>query len=291
MRVRSLPIFVLVCSCTEQTGLRRGDGAAAGSDGRGFADASDVAPGTKDAGIEAVTDGAIPATDLPMVHADGADSTLLDSAAEGLVADAVWDRAGADDTADLRDVPALDGTAADANSGCQLVVAQMTGDTVGGMANECAWTSVTQPSAPAAAIAVTEVTEAMSFRVRVDLDPETYFHQGYVSAPSLTEVGPLSIQGMDVSGPIAGTSKGQYFFDLRWANQVAPREGMRITLTASFSFACAPAMSRTIPASAKAELILCRGSSRTLVWRGPGESCDLCVGPAGNSSTDSLADL
>jgi hypothetical protein len=118
----------------------------------------------------------------------------------------------------------------------------------------------------------------MSFRVRVDIDSELCTHHGYVSAPSLAEMGPLGTnQGMDIGERIVGEVAGQYFFDLRWANQVAPRDGMAIRLTVTFSFACSPEMSSTLSATTTVQLLLCRNETGLLVWKAPGETCETCA--------------
>jgi predicted CxxxxCH...CXXCH cytochrome family protein len=83
---------------------------------------------------------------------------------------------------------------------------------------------------------------------------------------------------MEVVGPSAGPAKRQYLFDLHWANQFAPKEGLRLTLTATFSFTCAPASSRAIAATTTAELILCRSSAGGLAWTPVGGPCDCGAG-------------
>lgn len=161
----------------------------------------------------------------------------------------------------------------------QRLVPAVKGDTAGGMADECNWGSPDDPGAPAMAIALSGPAEAMSFRIRVAIHASAYAHQGYVSEPSLT--GPLSGLGMDVRGPRPGATRGEYFFDLLWISPLAPEEGMTITLSATFSFACSPSMSLTFDATTTIELLLCREGAGRLAWRGPGQTCD--TGEAGLS--------
>jgi hypothetical protein len=296
MRIRLLPILVLACSCSGKTSLGPGADDAAASDAQPGADArgDDVAPPQKDAEVDATADSwkgsdlAGLAGDLPGRDLGGKDSGSTDRAVDAAVGDLVGDHVDRDGPGAGRgDVATVDGGGEEAGPPCQVVVPAQKGDTVGWMASQCGWTSPQDPGAPVAGIALPGTAEAMSFRLRVDIDPEAYAHEGYVSAPSLAEVGPLSGQGMEVLGPSAGVGQGQYFFDLRWANEVAPREGLRITLTASVSFACSPAMSRTIPATTTAELVLCRSSSGGIVWRAPGETCDTCdAGSPVDAGTD-----
>jgi hypothetical protein len=259
MRIHLSVVLVFLLSCSEKTSLpSAADDAAArdappGQDVRG----DDLAQPPKDAGDDGARD-----------QADG-DAPAIGSS----------------------DVAAVDGPGGEVGPRCGAILPGLMGDSVDWMAGQCGWMSPADPIAPAAGLSLADVADAMSFRVRVDIDPEAYVHQGYVSAPALAEVGPLSGQGMEVLGPSAGTGPGQYVFDLRWANQVAPKEGLEITLTATFDFACEPTMSRTILATTTAKLVLCRSSSGRLVWRVPGEACDTCeVGSPVDAGTDGPAD-
>lgn len=295
MRIRLFPILFLVCSCSAQTGLAPGADAAAAKDGRPLADGDDGRRAANDAEANAPADSSKNNDVLPDIIGDlpgrdlgGPGSGLADGVVDAAVADLASEHLALDELGDGHgEVAALDGVPEEAGPSCQAVAA--TGNTVAWMASQCGWTSPRDPGAPAAGMVLPAMADAMSFRVRIDIDPETYVHQGYVSLPVLTEAGPLSAQGMEVLGPTAGDAEGQYFFDLRWANQVAPREGLRITLTASFSFACSLSMSRTIPATTSADLVLCQSGSAWPVWRAAGGPCDCTAGSPVDAGTDGQA--
>ena len=300
MRMHLLVVFVLLLSCSGKTSLPSGANDAAARDAQPGRDVhgDDLAQPPKDAGDDVAErakndDLADLAGDFPSHDLGSNDLRPTESAVDAAAADMAGDQANLDGPAVGRsDVAEVDGASGEVGPRCQSILSGLTGDSVDWMASQCAWTSPRDPIAPAAGISLADVAEAMSFRLRVDIDPEAYAHQGYVSAPALAEVGPLSGQGMEVLGPSTGAGPGQYFFDLRWANQVAPSEGLEITLTASFSFACMPAMSRTILATTTAKLVLCRSSSGRLVWRAPGETCDACEGGSPvDAGQDGPADL
>lgn len=178
------------------------------------------------------------------------------------------------------------GTAGGQNAGrpSETTVAPQAGDTAGRMADLCDWSTPGKSDRPAASIAVLGKAEARSLRVRVVIDPSAYAHKGYVSKPSLSVIGPRSDRGMDLDAYSGGDAQGEYFFDLRWVSPLTPREGMKITLTVTFSFACAPQNSSTFDATTTAELVLCRGDGGGLVWRGPGEICELWNDPSASDS-------
>jgi hypothetical protein len=280
MRMHFLVVLAFPLSCSEKTSLLSSANDAAARDAQPGQDVH--GDDRKDAGVDAPErarndDLADLAWDLPSRDLGYNDSGPTEIAVDAAAADLAWDQADRDGPAVGRsDVAVVDGASGEVGPRCQAILPGPKGDSVDWMASQCGWTSVRDPIAPVAGISLADVGEAMSFRIRVDIDPEAYAHQGYVSAPALAEVGPLAGPGMEVLGPSAGTGQGQYFFDLRWANQVAPRKGLEITLTASFSFACTLAMSRTIPATTTAKLVLCQSGSGKLVWRAPGETCNTC---------------
>jgi hypothetical protein len=256
MNLRTLAVLLVLCSCSEQTAIVPSTGDASASDGRTDLRADDVASSAK----------------VDSAHDLGED--LRDREV------AVSDATPMDGTMDVaQDLATVDSLGVEAGTGCQSIIAGipgLEGSTVGWAATECSWASPVDVQAPTAAMALADLAEALSFRVRVNVASEIYAHQGYVSAPVLTAVPSLGGPVMEVIGPVADAPQGQYFFDLRWANQMAPREGMQISLTATFAFACQPAMSRTIDATTTVKLALCRTATGSPVWRAPGQPCDAC---------------
>jgi hypothetical protein len=154
-------------------------------------------------------------------------------------------------------------------------VALPQGDTVKVIDTLCAWSAGPEPNAPAAVIHAVAGADPRVVTAVIDLSPEIFRGNGFVSLPAVT----TSNSSVTVGAVRKTDQSNRFEVDLTWPAGFVPTQGTGLSVTVSVNFVCEPQMSSTRAVKVTGQLSLCKDGAG-VAWKGSGESCTVCTAMA-----------